>query len=267
LCLLGIGDHACTLDHKKKFYLNKANTGHAFFSHLFEIEWKTGYDNGSCIPCVKIGDYYYEITYSRRFPQELKLLGRFIENDSWYSGRRIEDVEYRELIEIVFEVPFAPKAGEYYRAVKYTANYQERIFLYHSYSEHNGTKVGPYGATITNGEFAIDANLNDTSVIKDKYYIDGHRLISKYKKKQIVSLNGAIATLQKEKEQLEISIRAKIEEEKEFEALCMKSSLPIAPVDIDEFNEYFSYNLESIGVVNSDLPPGENLLRILIYDL
>ena len=73
-------------------------------------------------------------------------------------------------------------------------------------------------------------------------------------KKQIVSLNEAIATLQKEKEQLEISIRAKIEEEKEFEALCMKSSLPIAPVDIDEFNEYFSYNLESIGVVNSDLP-------------
>jgi hypothetical protein len=61
--------------------------------------------------------------------------------------------------------------------------------LYHSYSEHNGTKTGPYGTTITNGEFTIDADLNDTLAIKDKYYIDGHRLISKYKKKQIVSLD------------------------------------------------------------------------------
>ena len=73
-------------------------------------------------------------------------------------------------------------------------------------------------------------------------------------KKQIISLNEAVVALQKEKAELEISIRAKIEEEKENEALRVKSSNPIAPVDMDEFKEYFSYNLESIGVVNSDLP-------------
>lgn len=73
-------------------------------------------------------------------------------------------------------------------------------------------------------------------------------------KKQVSLLNETVAALQKENEQLEISIRAKIEEEKETEALHAKSSFPIAPVDMDEFIEYFSYNLESIGVVNSDLP-------------
>ncbi len=73
-------------------------------------------------------------------------------------------------------------------------------------------------------------------------------------KKQIISLNEAVVALQKEKVELEISIRAKIEEEKENEALRVKSSNPVAPVDMDEFKEYFSYNLESIGVVNSDLP-------------
>jgi hypothetical protein len=182
-------DHACAQDDTLRFYLNKANTGHACFSHSFEIEWKEGYDDGSCIPCVKIGNYYYEVTYARRFPQELKLLGYFSADGVWHNGRREVDIEYNELIEIVFDLPFAPKEGEYYRAVKYTANYKERIFLYHSYSEHNGVKVGPFGATITNGEFEMDADLNDTSTIKDKYYIDGHRLISKYKKKQMVSLD------------------------------------------------------------------------------
>lgn len=79
-------------------------------------------------------------------------------------------------------------------------------------------------------------------------------LQSDRQKKQIEVLNETVTTLQKGKEQLEISIRAKIEEENEAEALRVKSSFPIAPVDLEEFIEYFSYNLESIGVVNSDIP-------------
>lgn len=71
---------------------------------------------------------------------------------------------------------------------------------------------------------------------------------------QIVLLNESVKELQKEKAELETSIRAKIEEEKEAESLRVESSFPIAPVDMDEFKEYFSYNLESIDVNNSTLP-------------
>lgn len=73
-------------------------------------------------------------------------------------------------------------------------------------------------------------------------------------KKQILSLNEAVGALQKEKAQLETSIRTRIEEEKEAEALRINISYPIAPVDMDEFVDYFSYNLDSIGVVDSNLP-------------
>lgn len=71
---------------------------------------------------------------------------------------------------------------------------------------------------------------------------------------KITLLNEVITSLQIEKEQLEISIRTKIEEEKKAEELRSEASLPIAPIDIEEFCEYFSYNLDSIGVTNSDLP-------------
>lgn len=71
-------------------------------------------------------------------------------------------------------------------------------------------------------------------------------------KKQILSLNEAVGALQKEK--AETSIRTRIEEEKEAEALRINISYPIAPVDMDEFVDYFSYNLDSIGVVDSNLP-------------
>lgn len=73
-------------------------------------------------------------------------------------------------------------------------------------------------------------------------------------KKQIISLNEFVGALQKENAQLEFSIRNRIEEEKEAEALRVKVSYPIAPVDMEEFVEFFSYNLDSIGVVDSDLP-------------
>lgn len=71
---------------------------------------------------------------------------------------------------------------------------------------------------------------------------------------QVASLNESVRTLQQEKTELEISIRARIEEEKEEMSLHMEPDLPLAPVKIDEFKEYFSYNLESIGVNNTKLP-------------
>ncbi len=71
--------------------------------------------------------------------------------------------------------------------------------------------------------------------------------------KQVFSLNETVKELKKEKEGLETSIREKIEAEKEKASLLEYSS-PLAPIDMDEFKEYFSYNLESIDVVNSTLP-------------
>lgn len=71
---------------------------------------------------------------------------------------------------------------------------------------------------------------------------------------QISLLNEMTKKLQKEKEELETTIRAKIIEEQEAEALKKEISFPLAPEDMDEFIEYFAYNLESIGVINSDLP-------------
>lgn len=86
-------------------------------------------------------------------------------------------------------------------------------------------------------------------------------------KKQITLLNEIVTAAQKEKAQLEISIRAKIEEENESKILRVKSSFPVAPVDMEEFNEYFSYNLESIGIVNSDFPINTLLTTYMSYIL
>lgn len=69
---------------------------------------------------------------------------------------------------------------------------------------------------------------------------------------QIADLEKTIKFLQKEKEELETTMRAKLEEERM--SLQEITSCPLAPVSMSEFIEYFSYNLESIGVPNSELP-------------
>ncbi len=73
-------------------------------------------------------------------------------------------------------------------------------------------------------------------------------------KNEVLSLNNTIMSLQKEKEDLECSIRTRIEEETKNEARCMSSSIPLIPKNLDEFKEYLSYNLESVGVSNDPLP-------------
>ena len=77
--------------------------------------------------------------------------------------------------------------------------------------------------------------------------------------KQVFSLNETVKKLKQEKESLETSIREKIEAENERTSLLLETSSPLAPIDMDEFEEYFSYNLESIDVVNSALPVNKML--------
>ena len=84
--------------------------------------------------------------------------------------------------------------------------------------------------------------------------------------KQVFSLNETVKKLKKEKESLETSIREKIEAENEKNALLLEDSYPLAPIDMDEFKEYFSYNLESIAVVNSALPVNK-MLTTYIADI
>lgn len=87
-------------------------------------------------------------------------------------------------------------------------------------------------------------------------------------KKQNTSLSKKMAELQrkfddvtKEKNELEISIRRKMEEERAEEVLSSISAVkPIHPIDIDEFVDYLGYNLSSIGVNNTSDLPIANLL-------
>lgn len=111
---------------------------------------------------------------------------------------------------------------------------------------------------------ASTSKLKESKLIEKQYQklLDEFDITTKEKKsailqihnleKQVMLLKESVKKLQKEKDELEISIRAKIE--KETEALLAEDSFPFAPADMDEFKEYFSYNLESIDVNDSALP-------------
>ena len=73
-------------------------------------------------------------------------------------------------------------------------------------------------------------------------------------RRQISQLSVSLKDLKKENSELEVSIRTQIDKEKEAELMLVRCPYPISPVDLSEFQEYFSYNLESIGVKNSPLP-------------
>lgn len=112
----------------------------------------------------------------------------------------------------------------------------------------------------------LTAKLDELITIKDQYQnlLDSFNQASKENEsfklqienaeKEILSLKSKIEKLEKDKKDLEISIRSQIEEEKKVEALCVDSSIPLMPKSMDEFKEYLSYNLESIGVSNDPLP-------------
>lgn len=73
-------------------------------------------------------------------------------------------------------------------------------------------------------------------------------------KKHVLYLTDTIKKIEKEKADLEVSIRTKIIEEEKVESLYAKSSVPLIPKNTEEFKEYLSYNLESIGLSDSTLP-------------
>lgn len=112
----------------------------------------------------------------------------------------------------------------------------------------------------------LTIKMNELKVIQKQYQesLSKFEQVSKEKEsaliqiasleKKVASLNDNLSDLQQERDELEIKIRARIKEEKEQEALLTQVSFPLAPVDMGEFEEFFSYNLESLGVRNSILP-------------
>lgn len=124
----------------------------------------------------------------------------------------------------------------------------------------------------------LTSKVNDLKIIEKQY----QKLIGDFEKttkekesiiqqvsclgKKVFSLNETVKELKKEKENLENSIREKIEAENERASLLFEASSPLAPIDMDEFKECFSYNLESIDVVNSILPVNK-MLTTYIADI
>lgn len=189
LCIMGLTEHIAA-DNGWKMVLDKVNTGYAFGAEAFDIAWEGNARDGSVTPCVKIGDYYYELTYTRGKPKQLNLKGRFIEG-VWNDGLIEADVNYKTVIDIAADTLMDTGIGRYYRIFENAKT--GRIVFYLSYYEENGKKIGPFGGAITNGEFQVQSDLNVSNSKKIKYYLDNHRLISHYTKTQKISLDDLVA--------------------------------------------------------------------------
>ena len=68
----------------------------------------------------------------------------------------------------------------------------------------------------------------------------------------IVALKKEIQTLKQQLEIVEEQVRKQIKEERESKKIEVVS-YPLIPKDIEEFKEYFKYNLESCGIIVDDL--------------
>lgn len=66
--------------------------------------------------------------------------------------------------------------------------------------------------------------------------------------KQITELSVAVEKLKNDKSELEVTIKAIIEEEKENTTIQFAPTFPLSPIDMDEFKEYLMYNFESIDI-------------------
>ncbi len=83
---------------------------------------------------------------------------------------------------------------------------------------------------------------------------------------KLTALQGKICEITKEKNELEVSIRGKLEEEHKEALLSKVFTKPLRPIDVDEYLEYLRYNLESIGVKNESDIPIKDLLSFYISD-
>lgn len=97
------------------------------------------------------------------------------------------------------------------------------------------------------GELTEEYNILKNTNTVQKKNLEGLRT-------QISQLKVSIKELQKQNEEMEVTIRKKINNEQEVAAISACFSNPIRPTDLTEFQEYLSYNLESIGVKNNPLP-------------
>ena len=79
-------------------------------------------------------------------------------------------------------------------------------------------------------------------------------------------LQSEIEKITKEKAELEVSVRKKLEDERKEELLAKVFTKPLRPVDIEEFLDFLRYNLESIGVKNESDLPIKDLLSFYIAD-
>ena len=83
---------------------------------------------------------------------------------------------------------------------------------------------------------------------------------------KMAELQSEIEKITKEKADLEVSVRKKLEDERKEELLAKVFTKPLRPVDIDEFLDYLRFNLESIGVKNESDLPIKDLLSFYIAD-
>ena len=84
--------------------------------------------------------------------------------------------------------------------------------------------------------------------------------------KELSTLQSEIEKLTREKAELEVSVRKRLEDECKEELLSKFFTKPLRPIDIDEFLEYLRYNLDNIGVKNESDIPTKDFLSEYIAD-
>lgn len=83
---------------------------------------------------------------------------------------------------------------------------------------------------------------------------------------KMTALQSEIEKINKERAELEVSVRKKLEDEQKEELLAKVFTKPLRPIDISEFLDYLCYNLENIGVKNESDLPIKDLLSFYIAD-
>lgn len=84
---------------------------------------------------------------------------------------------------------------------------------------------------------------------------------------KMATLQSEIEKVNKEKAELEVSVRKKLEDERKEKLLNVVFEKPLHPVDMDEYVDYLQYNLESIGIKNEPDVQIKDLLSHYIVDI
>ncbi len=115
----------------------------------------------------------------------------------------------------------------------------------------------------------IDLLYKEAQCNLDKYRSDAENLKKKNDtlNEKLTNLQGEICKVTKEKNELEVSIRRKLEEEHDEELLSKTFANPLRPVDMSDFIDYLQYNFESIGIKNEPDMPTKHLLSLYLSDI